>query len=88
MKRRNDYEVYLVLDNKKTVLVGATDNIEDADAIYAMYIKKVKRGGKVYFNAPGCDSVAVKVYVLCTKNNARFSYSLAEGFKEEFRKAA
>ena len=47
MKKRNDYEVYLVLDNKKTVLVGTTDNVEDADAIYAMYIKKVKRGGKV-----------------------------------------
>jgi hypothetical protein len=81
------YEIYVEVDNKHQIKIGATDSMDTADTIYAVCIHNMKNGSNT-FRAQGHAGKITKVYIVRKEDDARFSFSLAEGFKEEFKGAA
>ena len=57
--------------------IAYTHSADRADAIYGQYIGIAKRGSNI-----------VKVMLTRHRDGARFSYSVRDGYKEEFRKSA
>lgn len=81
------YEIYVEIDNKHQVKIGATNSMEAADTIYSICINNMKSGSDK-FRAQGHKGKITKTYIVRKEDDAKFSFSLTEGFKEEFKEAA
>lgn len=81
------YVIYLELDGKRDIAIGTTNSADIADSIYAMYINQIKNGLVKYSVGHNVGRIT-KVSIFRRYDKARFSFSLTEGFKEEFKKAA
>ena len=81
------YEIYVEIDNKHQIKIGATNSMDTADIVYALCIKNMKNGSN-NFRAQGYSGKITKAYIIQKEDGTRFSYSLTEGFKEEFEEAA
>ena len=85
--RNKLYEIYVEIDNEHQVKIGATDSMDTADTVYAFCIRNIKNGSN-NFRTRGYSGKITKTYIVCKEDGSKFSYSLAEGFKEEFEEAA